>query len=166
MKFSVLMFYLAARKKDKKLKFADKQEATAVKPSTELSPKNAVKSTAATPTREDPPHTPPPAPKKADPPKCTADKMPEEESLPTPSCEIKQTLSAQKTTKQLPPQPASNPTSAHSSPTPISRKEAPKSSTCETKKKQLAVPPETGECHIFQLPIKIFYTKACYLADS
>ncbi|XP_073458569.1 histone-lysine N-methyltransferase 2A [Aquarana catesbeiana] len=134
----------AARKKDKKLKFADKQEATAVKPSTELSPKNAVKSTAATPTREDPPHTPPPAPKKADPPKCTAEKMPEEESLPTPSCEIKQTLSAQKTTKQLPPQPASNPTSAHSSPTPISRKEAPKSSTCETKKKQLAVPPETG----------------------
>ncbi|KAM5131789.1 histone-lysine N-methyltransferase 2A [Mantella aurantiaca] len=135
----------AARKKEKKSKLAEKQESPAVKTSTELSPKNAVKATtAATPPREDPPHTPPPAPKKADPPKSTAEKVPEEETTPAPICEIKQSLSTQKTTKQLPPQPASNPTSAHSSPTPISRKEAPKSSTCETKKKQLSVPPENG----------------------
>ncbi|XP_018421638.1 PREDICTED: histone-lysine N-methyltransferase 2A [Nanorana parkeri] len=135
----------AARKKEKKSKLADKQEAPAVKPSTELSPKNAVKpAAAATPPREDPPHTPPPAAKKADPPRATAEKVSEEESQPAPTCEIKQPLSSHKTTKQIPTQPASNPTSAHNSPTPISRKEAPKPSTCETKKKQLSVPAEIG----------------------
>nr|DBA16185.1 TPA: hypothetical protein GDO54_003604 [Pyxicephalus adspersus] len=135
----------AARKKEKKSKLADKQEAPAVKPSSELSPKNSViPATAATPPREDPPQSPPPAPKKADPPRSTAEKKPEEENQPALTCEPKQTLSAQKTTKPLPPQPASNPTSTHSSPTPISRKEASKSSTCETKKKQLSVPPEMG----------------------
>ncbi|XP_068096949.1 histone-lysine N-methyltransferase 2A isoform X2 [Hyperolius riggenbachi] len=134
-----------AKKKEKKSKLAEKQEAPAVKSSNEPVPKPVVVPTnAVSPATEDPAPPPPPASKKTDPPKSNAEEKTEEEDQTVPTCEVKQPPSLQKAAKPPPPQPASSPTPILNSPLPASRKDVLKLPTCDAKKKQLSPLPETG----------------------
>ncbi|KAM9299354.1 histone-lysine N-methyltransferase 2A [Gastrophryne carolinensis] len=132
----------AAKKKEKKAKLIEKQEAQ-VKMSAETPIKAVVPTASATPPREALPSTPPPAPKKTDTPKNIAEEKVEEESLPALTPEVKQSPSLPKVTKQLPPQSVSNANLCQGSPTSASRKETPKLSACEAKKKPSSLQ-ETG----------------------
>ncbi|XP_063797869.1 histone-lysine N-methyltransferase 2A [Pseudophryne corroboree] len=136
----------AAKKKEKKIKVADKKEIPSVKPLTETVVKTVVAPTATSPlpVREEPVPTPSTPPKKSDPPKKATEEKPEEENQSAPTSEPKQQFALRKATRQLSPQPAVNVIPPQASPTLPSRKEAPKIPSCEARKKQSPILPEAG----------------------
>ncbi|KAM3922156.1 histone-lysine N-methyltransferase 2A isoform 1-T1 [Leptodactylus fuscus] len=137
----------AAKRKEKKIKMAEKKEVATVKPTPEPVTKSVVAPVTVTtsPVREEPPMTPSPPPKKCDPPKKVVDDKPEEESQPALTNEVKQPPTVRKVTKQLYPQQTVNQIPPQTSPPPTpSRKEPPRLASSEPRKKQPVVLPETG----------------------